>query len=274
MPLKLEEMRGLLMQALRQAGWSQVADLEIGVGNLKAKMQGIAQQQRGFVSDGRAYLERGEASLINELLWTFIIQGILVPGTNDSNQGWPFLRLTDYGQKCVQENQILPHDPDGYLKDFLREVPSADPVIQEYLSEALQCYLRDLNRAASVMLGAASERAVLLLIDSYIGSIADANKQAQLRSQVDKANSIFRKFEIFDKGFAQIKLGVPKAITENVDSLLRGVFDLIRNSRNDAGHPASGISVSRDTNYSHLRLFVPYCKRIYDLIGWFATNTV
>jgi len=274
MPLKLEEMRGLLMQALRQAGWSQVADLEIGVGNLKAKMQGIAQQQRGFVSDGRAYLERGEASLINELIWTFIIQGILVPGTNDSNQGWPFLRLTDYGQRCVQENQILPHDPDGYLKDFLREVPSADPVIQEYLSEALQCYLRDLNRAASVMLGAASERTVLLLIDAYIGSIADANKQVQLRSQVDKANSIFRKFEIFDKGFAHIKLGLPKQITDNVDSLLRGVFDLIRNSRNDAGHPASGISVSRDTNYSHLRLFVPYCKRIYDLMDWFATNKI
>lgn len=274
MPLKLEEMRGLVMQAMRRAGWNQVADLEIAVGDLKAKMQGITQQQRGFVSDGRGYLEHGEATLINELIWTFIVQGILVPGTNESNQGWPFLRLTDYGQRCVQEQQILPHDPDGYLKDFLGEVPTADSVIVEYLSEALQCYLRDLNRAASVMLGAASEKAVLLLIDSYIGAVSDSTKQSQTRSQVEKANSIFRKFEVFEKGFVQAKSSLPRHLTENVDSLLRGVFDLIRNSRNDAGHPASGISVSRDTNYSHLRLFVPYCKRIYGLIGWFATNPI
>ena len=274
MPLKLEEMRGLLMQAMRQTGWNQVAELEIAVGNLKAKMQGVVQQQRGFVSDGRGYLERGEATLINELIWTFIVQGILVPGTNDSNQGWPFLRLTDYGERCVREQQILPHDPDGYLRDFFGAVPSADPVILEYLSEALQCYLRDLNRAASVMLGAASEKAVLLLIESYIGAVADTSRRAQVAGQVEKASSIFRKYEVFEKGFVQIKANLPKQFTDNVDSLLRGVFDLIRNSRNEAGHPASGIAVSRDTNYSHLRLFVPYCKQIYDLIGWFTTNTI
>jgi hypothetical protein len=262
------------MQAMRQMDWSQVAELEIAVGNLKARTQGITQQQRGFAADGRAYLERGEATLINELIWAFIIQGILVPGTNDSNQGWPFLRLTDYGQRCVQEQQILPHDPDGYLRDFLGEVPTADPVIVEYLSEALQCYLRDLNRAASVMLGAASEKAVLMLLDSYVDAISDSTRQNQARSQVEKANSIFRKFEVFDKGFVQVKAHLPRNLTDNVDSLLRGVFDLIRNSRNDAGHPASGLSVSRDSNYSHLRLFIPYCKRIYGLIEWFGANPI
>jgi len=236
MPLKLEEMRSLLIQALRQTGWNQVGSLEIAIGHLKAKVQGLDRQQGRFVSDGRAYLERGESSLIHELVWSFIVQGILVPGTDDSNQGWPFLRLTEYGQRCVDDNQILPHDPDGYLKDFQRAVPSADPVIQEYLSEALQCFLRDLNRAAAVMLGAASERAVLLLIESYACSIAD-----QVESQIEKASSIFRKYEIFDKGFANVKPKFPKALGENADSLLRGVFDLIRNSRNDAGHPASGI---------------------------------
>jgi hypothetical protein len=272
MPLKLEEMRGLLMQALRKSGWSQITDLEIAVGDLKAKTQGVPQQQYGFMADGRGHLERGESSLIHELVWSFIIQGILVPGTNDSNQLWPFLRLTEYGRRCVDENQILPHDPDGYLKDFERAIPSADPVIREYLSEALQCFLRDLNRAAAVMLGAASERAVLLLIESYAHSIADLNKKTSVESQVEKAPSIFRKYEIFDKGFAGVKPKLPKVLAENTDSLLRGVFDLIRNSRNEAGHPASGIVVSRDTNYSHLRLFIPYCQRIYELIDWFNAN--
>lgn len=274
MALKLEELRGLLLQALRKAGWNQVTDLEIAIGNLKAGMQGLSQPHRGYISDGRGYLERGEKTLIHELVWTFILQGILVPGLDDSNQGWPFLRLTDYGQRCVQDHQLLPHDPDGYLNDVRSAIPSADPVILEYLSEALQCYLRDLNRAASVMLGAASEKAVLLLIDSYVAAIADPTKRTQSKNQIEKANSIFRKFEIFEKGFAQVKVGLPRHLTDNVDSLLRGIFDLIRNTRNDAGHPASGIAISRDTNYSHLRLFVPYCKRIYELMGWFATHTL
>jgi hypothetical protein len=122
------------------------------------------------------------------------------------------------------------------------------------------------------MLGAASERAVLLLIDSYTQSIADPNRKAQVENQVEKATSIFRKYEIFEKGFANVKLNLPRPLTENADSVLHGVFDLIRSSRNDAGHPASGILLSRDTNYSHLRLFIPYCQRIYELTAWFSAN--
>ena len=272
MPLNLEEIRSLVLQALRQPGCDQVVNLEIAVGNLKSKMKGVPQQSRGFVGDGRAYLERGESSLIHEVVWSFIIQGLLVPGLDDSNQGWPFLRLTAYGQRCMEERQILPHDPDGYLRDFQRSVPSADPVIQEYLTEALQCFLRDLHRACAVMLGAASEKAILLLIESYAESITDPNKKTQVNRQIEKASSIFRKYEVFEKGFANIKAKLPRQLTDNADSLLHGVFDLIRNSRNDAGHPASGVLVSRDSNYSHLRLFIPYCQRIYQLILWFAAN--
>jgi hypothetical protein len=271
--LQIEEARSYLIQALRQPGWSQVTSLIIAVGNLKAKAQGLNRNQQ-FSTDGRAYLESGEASLINELIWSFIVQGILVPGMDDSNESWPFLRLTDYGYRCINENEILPHDPDGYLIDFRNAVPSADPVIVEYLTESLQCFLRGLNRAAAVMLGAASEQAVLLLIDSYTSAIADEVKKNQAQAQVEKSTSIFRKYEVFDRQYAGIKNKLPKELAENSDSLLRGVFDLIRNSRNEAGHPASGTYVTRDTNYSHLRLFVPYCQRIYSLIAWFEANQV
>lgn len=272
MPLSLEEIRSLVLQALRQRGWNQVAQLEIAVGILKSKMQAVSQQNRGFVGDGRAYLERGESSFIHEVIWSFIIQGLLVPGLDDSNQGWPFLRLTAYGKHCIEEHQILPHDPDGYLRDFQRSVTSADSVIQEYLIEALQCFLRDLHRACAVMLGAASEKAILLLIESYAESIVDPNKKTKVKGQIENAASIFRKYDIFEKGFVNTKAKLPRQLTENSESLLRGVFDLIRNSRNDAGHPASGILISRDSNYSHLRLFIPYCQRIYQLIHWFASN--
>jgi hypothetical protein len=273
MPMKLEEVRGLLIKALKQPRWNQVTGLEIAVGDLKAQTLGL-QNQRNFVSDGRAYLEPGESSLIHEAIWSFIVQGIIVPGLDDNNKEWPFIRLTDYGRRCIEKEGVLPHDPDRYLDDFRQNIPNADPVIVEYLTESLQCFLRDLQRAAAVMLGAASEKAVLLLIDSYVGAVSDPTRKGQTESQLVKAPSIYKKFEVFEKGFPAAKADMPKTLTENTDSLLRGVFDLIRNSRNEAGHPASGGMISRDTNYSHLRLFIPYCLRIYGLISWFSSNSI
>jgi hypothetical protein len=93
-----------------------------------------------------------------------------------------------------------------------------------------------------------------------------------IQSKIENARSIFRKYELFEPRFSRARPLTPQALTENVDSQLRGVFDLIRGSRNDTGHPAIGSSVSRDAVYSHLRLFTPYCKRINDLIAWFASN--
>ncbi len=267
--MRLEEARAFLMQALRQSDWNQVGDLFMRVGDLKGRAQGL----RGAPGiDSRQFLARGDQSVLLEVIWSLIVQGILVPGLDDSNQGWPFLRLTQYGERCVAEDRILPHDPDGYLKEFQSAIPNADPTIVEYLTESLQCYIHGLYRAGAVMLGGASEKAVLLLVEAYSNSIGNLTTKQRFESDSQKAQSIFRKYELFDKQFAAIKPRMPKVLTESIDSLLRGVFDLIRNSRNDAGHPASGALVDRDVLYSHLRLFVPYCQRIYGLIGWFESN--
>ena len=267
--MRLEEARGLLMQALRMPGWNQASNLFIAVGNLKGKLEG---RDHAYVTDGRQFLDRGDKSVLLEVIWSLIIQGILIPGLDDGNQGWPFLRLTEYGRRCVEEDRILPHDPDGYLSQFKSAIPDADATITEYLTESLQCFVHGLNRAAAVMLGAASEKAVLLLIESYKDSIGDAATKQRFESEIGKAQSVRRKYGFFEKRFSAIKNSIPKELVANVESLLDGVFDLIRNSRNDAGHPASGILVDRDIVYSHLRLFIPYCQRIYRLIGWFESN--
>jgi hypothetical protein len=267
--MRLEEVRAFVMQALRQGGWNQVENLFTMVGDLKARAQRL---DRSRVINGSQFLAPGDRSILLEVIWSLIVQGVLVPGLSDSNQGWPFLRLTQYGARCVAEDRILPHDPDGYLREFRGAIPNVDPTIVEYLTESLQCHIHGLYRAGAVMLGGASEKAVLLLIESYTNSIGDLTKKQQFESGCEKAQSMYRKYELFDKHFASVKPRMPKALTEGVDSLLRGVFDLIRNSRNDAGHPAGGTLVDRDVLYSHLRLFVPYCQRIYGLLGWFEAN--
>lgn len=263
-----------MFQALRGGGWNQFGDLLRSVGMIVARARNmnidpVRAQGYGY---GAQFLAEQEKTLMMEVVWSLIIQGILIPGLNDSNQGWPFLRLTEYGSRCVQEDRILPHDPDGFLRDFRREVPNADATVVEYLTESLQCFIHGLHRSAAVMLGGASEQAVLLLIESCGNSIADQNTRQAFQSKVAKATSIFKKFEVFEQRFRGVRQRLPGELTDNVDSLLRGVFDLIRGSRNDAGHPAIGNLVSRDAVYSHLRLFTPYCGRISELVAWFGAN--
>jgi hypothetical protein len=272
--MRYDEARGLIMQALRQPGWNQVNGLFRIVGDLKAKAQGINPNLTPSYDGGLRFLDAGDQTLLLEVVWSLIIQGILVPGINDSNQGYPFIRLTEYGKRCVEEDRILPHDPDGYLREFISAVPGADPVVLEYLTESLQCYIHGLNRAAAVMLGGASEQMILVLIESCQSSVADPTAKTQFESELTKAPSIFRKFEAFEKRLIGIKARIPRNITENLDSLLRGVFDMIRSSRNDAGHPASGAQPGRDAVYSHLRLFIPYCQRVQMLTVWFSNNKI
>ncbi len=259
--MDLEQCRPLVLRVLRTPNVMQVSDVFREIGaltdpnparlNWVLKPHGISESERGIVL---------------EVLWGLIIQGVLVPGTSDGNQGLPFIRLTKYGRDCIQQESIQPHDPDGYLRRLANEVQKIDPVIVDYTTESLQCFLRGLYRAGAVMLGAASEQAVLLLLDAWATSKVDP----KFKEEIGRAWSIHRKFEIFKKDLS--KDGMPKALSENLCSLLNGVFDLIRNSRNDAGHPASGVLVSREVLYAHLQLFIPYCKRIYELIGWFSAS--
>lgn len=273
MTMTREEARGFVLQALRKQGWNQFENLMVKVGEVKAQVFGLNQNQPHYrAPDGRQFLERGEKALVNEIIWSFIVEGILSPGTDDSNINLPFLRLTEYGEECLRENRFVPHDPEGYLAQFHQACPSVDTTITQYLTEALQCYLRSLHKAAAIMLGAASEQAILLLIDAWLLSVHDEVRRTGLSNQVNKATSIFRKFELFQKHLANFRSTLPRETSENLDSLLVSVFDLIRNSRNDAGHPARMSDITRDTNYAHLRLFVPYCQRIYGLIAWFHSN--
>lgn len=70
-----------------------------------------------------------------------------------------------------------------------------------------------------------------------------------------------------------MKRSLPRELSENVELQLDAVFNLIRITRNDAGHP-TGTKTDRGLAYSNLRIFVPYLKKIYDLIDHFSKNPI
>jgi hypothetical protein len=59
-----------------------------------------------------------------------------------------------------------------------------------------------------------------------------------------------------------------KEMKEDLDTNLDMIVALIRNYRNESGHP-NGKVLSREQCYVNLQLFIPCCKKIYDLMNFF-----
>ncbi len=57
---------------------------------------------------------------------------------------------------------------------------------------------------------------------------------------------------------------------EGLDTRFAGVLETIRKVRNDSGHPTGEI-VGRETVYTLLQLFVPYCKKMHERMAYFRS---
>jgi hypothetical protein len=85
---------------------------------------------------------------------------------------------------------------------------------------------------------------------------------------VSKERSILPKLNKFKQILDQHKGDLSSEIREDLDTNFLSIIAIIRNFRNESGHP-SGKIISREQCYILLQLFVPYCKKIYHLKKFF-----
>lgn len=57
----------------------------------------------------------------------------------------------------LEAGEIIPHDLDDYLTNLKTKIPELDDLVNMYIQESIQCYLRSNLIASSIMLGVASE---------------------------------------------------------------------------------------------------------------------
>ena len=84
----------------------------------------LALYKQGGVSQCRQYFSHGSATqlhpsnseLVLEIVWDLFRQGIVTLGLNASNPGWPWLRLSRFGENALQQSPYRFHDPAGFLK--------------------------------------------------------------------------------------------------------------------------------------------------------------
>jgi hypothetical protein len=242
--------------------------------NVAAGVTEFAKSQ-GLIGAEPTRQERDEVyELVRQHLWSFLVQGIIVFGKDRLMPDWPWYRLTPHGEAVVAGTGPQPYDPTGYLADFRAKNPCVDPVVFSYIDEAVRAFNHDCPKSAAVMVGAASEQAILLLHEALGTAISDAVKKAQYNKDSDDRWTIVNKYNVLKDRLD--KMVATKNLTgdlrDTVSSELPGLFDHVRRQRNAAGHPEIVANVDPDSLFLTLRVMTEYIRRLQALSDHFAAN--
>jgi hypothetical protein len=211
-------------------------------------------------------LSGNDAELLREVFWDLFRQGIITLGCDNANREFPWFKVSSFGKKILEnQNVYFFHDLESYTKLIRSNVPNLDAITLLYLQEAMQSFKSGCMLAATVMLGVASEHSFLLLVEAaenspkYGGHFGNVSKERTILQKFRKFRTVFEKNVLTD---------LPGEIKENLDIEFDGILSVIRTFRNDSGHP-SGKILEREQTYVLLQMFVPYCRKVYQLMGFF-----
>jgi hypothetical protein len=208
-----------------------------------------------------AHLSGADRELFLEVFWELFRQGIITLGLNDSNREFPFCRLSRLGARLIaNQDTYFFHDVTTYTKLLKQEIPNIDPVTLLYVQEAMQAFRAGCILSSTVMLGVATEHTFLLLTEAVNQSPTHSKHFAG----VAKERTVLQKVNKFRHLLDQQLKTLPPDIKEDLETRFAGILSVIRTFRNQAGHPTGHIP-DREQTYVLLNLFVPYCRKMYEL---------
>lgn len=124
------------------------------------------------------------------------------------------------------------------------------------------------------MLGAAAEKAVLLLLEAIGKSINDKRKKEEIIQLLERGRLPAIYDEILDTLSPLTRTSViPYSIHQGCTEHLMSLFEMIRVQRNAAVHPEAGI-VSKEKMFLSLQALPAAIGMIYGLIGWLESNSI
>jgi hypothetical protein len=244
---------------------SQYNHLKIGIAKaLEERGLQAARSHLPFPADNA--LDIADANIFMELFWDLFRQGIISLGMNDANPEFPWFHVTSLGQRILAgENPYFVHDVSGYEVRLKREIPKIDEVTLLYLKEALQDFRSGCVLSATVMLGVATEHTFLLLMEVIEKNAAHAEIFAPIAKDRPLLSKVNRFRQILDRHQALLT----KEVKEDLDTNFAGILSIIRNFRNDSGHP-SGKIIDREQAFVLLELFPAYARKMYQLMDLFG----
>ncbi|MFZ0663663.1 MAG: DUF4145 domain-containing protein [Acidobacteriaceae bacterium] len=211
---------------------------------------------------------------IRGVIWDLIIQGIIVPGIPNQlgNSGLPSFVITEWGKKALESHEYISYDASRYIQKIKDSIPNVDEAVVLYLKEALRSFRAGAYVASAVMTGVASEK-VLLLLREEVGRALPSERAKKFLSATNRKSTYHTYKEIWSRLEPRHQDLANHMKKDDIKVELAGIFDLIRKTRNDAGHP-TGREISRDEADSILHLFPIYCKTAYATFEWLKSNSL
>ena len=215
-----------------------------------------------------------DKTTISEIIWDLILEHVVTPGENMPDRGFPFFRLTEFGQDYISQSAPHYYDPEGYMEFLRNTVQNLDPVIEQYVFESLHCYRQQLFFASAVMLGAAAEKAILLLLQAITDSMSNPEGKRRNTELLDRPRlpEIFHTIRETLDTLIEAKT-IPYSVHQGCIEHLISLFEMIRVQRNDAIHPITG-EVNRTKVFLSLQTIPASLESINMLIEWFGSNSI
>jgi len=178
--------------------------------------QPLTQENEIYAGDA---FPREDVSTVRSVLWRFVGLGILTPRmmtVDDRNQ---FFELSHYGKQVLQEEKESPYDPLAFLKRLGTDSPNLETNSIEYIQEAVNCFLGRYLRAATVMIGLASENEILKLVEIYENTL-DPKEKGTFDKEISSCRNLKQKFDVLYNRLYQDRRDLPVEI----EKLRRGLM--------------------------------------------------
>lgn len=98
----------------------QLADVERHVKSAAQRVGKLPQDTLYGVND----LPHHSSNAVREVMWSLVIQGIIVPGVDKSsnNAGFPFFQITEWGEECLAVGEYVPYDTGQYMRQIRSDI--------------------------------------------------------------------------------------------------------------------------------------------------------
>ena len=266
-----EEIRKVVLDILAER--EQLRYIPNQYENLRINVGGILEKRETGNYPQQPNMSRDDSEIFLEVFWDLFRQGIITLGMNNANREFPWFRVSAYGKRIIEnQDSYFFHDLSSYESVIRENIPDIDNTTLIYLKEAMQSFLSGCVLSSSVMLGVASEHTFLKLLDTIEqnGTYSPTFQRTfEQRTVLQKLRKFWNKLE---EELNSRNIELQPNIKEDLETNFLGIMSIIRNFRNESGHPSGNI-ISREQCYVNLQLFIPYCKKMYQLIDYFRENT-
>jgi hypothetical protein len=212
------------------------------------------------------YLCRPDDRLLSEVFWNLFLERIITLGAEGGEPIFPWFRLSQYGREILKNPDThFYHDVASFELLIRREVRKIHETTVVYLKESMQAFRAGCLLSSTVMLGVAAEDTFLRLAEA----IKAGGKHPTLSTTIENQRQLLPKVMAYLRVLDSHKGDMTSDLREGLDSTVLGIQELIRTYRNESGHP-SGKIIAREQCYVLLNLFVPYARKMYQLIDHYA----